>query len=111
MYCCGLGLQVLGSFEDHEGFDGVMLGTAGAGYHFEFTCAKGHAVQPTPTPEDLIVLYMPSEREWTDACGRMAGAGFRRIASFNPYWEIRGRTYEDCDGYRIVLQHAAWEPA
>jgi hypothetical protein len=35
-------------------------------------------------------------------------AGFRRVAPFNPYWEVRGRTYEDADGYRIVLQQAEW---
>jgi hypothetical protein len=26
-----------GRFEDHAGFDGVMLGEPGAPYHFEFT--------------------------------------------------------------------------
>jgi hypothetical protein len=36
MYCEGLGLRVLGCFEDHEGFDGAMLGRAGMKYHFEF---------------------------------------------------------------------------
>ena len=28
--------------------------------------------------------------------------------AFNPYWETRGRTYEDPDGYRVVLQQAEW---
>jgi hypothetical protein len=28
-----LGLSRLDAFEDHEGFDGVMLGVPGAGYH------------------------------------------------------------------------------
>ena len=26
MYCAGLGLELLGSFTDHEGFSGIMLG-------------------------------------------------------------------------------------
>lgn len=29
MYTQGLGLDVLGSFEDHDGFDGSMLGIKG----------------------------------------------------------------------------------
>jgi hypothetical protein len=29
MYQDGLGLEILGSFEGHSGFDGVMLGNAG----------------------------------------------------------------------------------
>lgn len=36
MYCRGLGLRVMGHFENHEGFDGVMLGFADSSYHFEF---------------------------------------------------------------------------
>jgi hypothetical protein len=36
-YLEGLGLNKLGSFENHEGFDGVMLGSPGAPYHLEFT--------------------------------------------------------------------------
>ena len=35
-YRDGLGLDVLSEFNDHEGFDGVMLGRKGAGYHLEF---------------------------------------------------------------------------
>jgi hypothetical protein len=38
----------------------------------------------------------------------MLAAGFRQVTSFNPYWDVRGRTYEDEDGYRIVLQNAEW---
>jgi hypothetical protein len=41
----------------------------------------------------------------------MLAAGFREVASFNPYWDARGRTFEDPDGYRTVLQNAAWTPA
>lgn len=108
MYCRGLGLRVVASFEDHDGFDGVMLGFDGAGYHFEFTHSRTHPVSPTPTVEDLAVLYLPSETEWTAACERMLAAGFRRVASFNPYWDERGRTFEDPDGYRVVLERAPW---
>ena len=108
MYCHGLGLRVVGHFEDHEGFDGVMLGNAGAGYHFEFTHHRARPIAPAPTPEDLVVLYIPGEAEWRAGCSRMLEAGFERVEPFNPYWEIRGRTYEDPDGYRVVLQQAEW---
>lgn len=30
--------------------------------------------------------------------------------SFNPYWDRLGVTFEDPDGYRVVLQRDAWEP-
>jgi catechol 2,3-dioxygenase-like lactoylglutathione lyase family enzyme len=109
MYCRGLGLRVVGSFENHEGFDGVMLGMEGAVYHFEFTRCRDHPVAPTPTPEDLVVLYMPVEAEWKARCESMRAAGFKPVAAFNPYWDILGRTYEDPDGYRLVLQQGEWK--
>jgi len=108
MYCRGLGYIVLGSFEDHDGFDGVMVGAQGSGYHFEFTRCRAHPVPPTPTAEDLAVFYVPDAAEWQGACARMFAAGFKAVAPFNPYWEARGRTFEDDDGYRVVLQNAEW---
>jgi hypothetical protein len=109
MYRRGLGLEILGSFEDHEGFDGVMLGRAGAPYHFELTRCREHPIEPAPTAEDLVVLYIPDEGEWRAACEAMLAAGFLRVASFNPYWDVRGRTFVDPDGYRTVLERAAWK--
>lgn len=111
MYCAGLGWSELGAFADHQGFDGVMLGIVGAPYHFEFTVCRAHPVAPHPTSEDLIVLYVPSREEWTRRCEKMHDAGFRRVPSSNPYWEVRGRTFEDPDGYRVVLECADWEGA
>ncbi len=108
MYCRGLGLTILGSFEDHAGFDGAMLGSRGSGYHLEFTRCHAHRVTPTPTAEDLLVLYIPDENEWQASCNSMLAARFKQVASFNPYWEVRGRTFEDPDGYRTVLQRAEW---
>lgn len=108
MYTHGLGLRVLGTFEDHEGFDGLMLGMPAAGYHFEFTRSRHHPVKPSPTVEDLAVFYIPAEAEWQAMCTRMLTAGFKPVAAFNPYWEARGRTFEDADGYRVVLERAGW---
>ena len=108
MYVEGLDLRVLGSFEDHDGFDGVMIGREGESHHFEFTRCRAHAVRPTPTHEDLVVFYVADSVEWQAACERMTHAGFAIVPSFNPYWDVRGMTFEDPDGYRVVLQNAEW---
>lgn len=110
MYCAGLDLSVLGSFTDHAGFDGVMLGRAGLSYHFEFTVWRAHPVVPQPSPDDLLVFYLPDAGAWQAGCARMLLAGFRAVAAFNPYWDQNGRTFEDNDGYRTVLQNSAWIP-
>jgi catechol 2,3-dioxygenase-like lactoylglutathione lyase family enzyme len=107
-YRDGLGFTVLGRFEDHDGFDGLILGHEGAPYHFEFTSAHGHRAGRAPTPDNLVILYMPDGAEWQAAADRMEAAGFPPVPSFNPYWDRHGRTYEDPDGYRIVIQNAAW---
>lgn len=108
LYCQGLGLQLLGRFENHLGFDGVMLGLPGADHHFEFTHCRAHPVPASPTAEDLAVFYIPDPAEWERACARMLTAGFKPVPSLNPYWELHGRSYQDPDGYHVVLQNAEW---
>jgi len=107
-YTDGVGLAKLGSFADHEGFDGVMLGVPGAPYHLEFTRRRGHSVGRAPTEDHLLVFYLPDQREWEAALNRMRAAGYEPVPSFNPYWDRAGRTFEDPDGYRVVLQNAEW---
>jgi hypothetical protein len=110
MYRDGLQLDVLGEFAEHEGFDGVMLGKRGAAYHLEFTVCRLHPVRPQPTHDDLLVFYIPDALEWQVYCERMLAAGFKRVVSFNPYWDQRGQTFEDSDGYRVVIEAAGWDP-
>jgi catechol 2,3-dioxygenase-like lactoylglutathione lyase family enzyme len=107
-YRDGLGFEVLGSFEDHEGFDGVMLGHRGSPYHLELTRRRGHEAGRAPTQDNLLVFYLPEAGAWQEAVERMRGHGYEPVRSYNPYWDERGQTFEDADGYRIVLQRAAW---
>ena len=107
-YQQGLGFALLYRFEDHDGFDGIMLGHEQAPYHFEFTRARGHVAGRAPTPDNLLVFYFPDSEEWQAAVGRMRDAGFAPVPAFNPYWDREGVTFEDPDGYRVVFQKAAW---
>jgi catechol 2,3-dioxygenase-like lactoylglutathione lyase family enzyme len=107
-YTEGMDLIVLGSFENHEGFDGVMMGLPGAAYHLEFTRKNGHRAGHAPTQDNLLVFYFPDKPEWLAALERMSKAGYESVPSYNPYWDRWGLTYEDPDGYRMVLQNASW---
>lgn len=107
-YRDGLGMELLGRFEGHDGFDGVMLGREGAPYHFEFTRARGRQAGRAPGDDNLLVFYLPDDSEWRAAIARMRGAGFHPVPSVNPYWDRDGLTFEDPDGYRVVLQRADW---
>jgi catechol 2,3-dioxygenase-like lactoylglutathione lyase family enzyme len=107
-YRDGLGFEVLYQFTGHEGFDGVMLGHKGAAYHLEFTRKAGHTAGRAPSAENLLVFYLPDAEHWQRAVARLEGQGYKAVTSFNPYWDEKGKTFEDPDGYRVVLQHASW---
>ena len=107
-YCDGLGFKILFRFEDYDGFDGIMLGTPDTPYHLEFTLCRGHKAGRSPTQDNLLVLYLPDVEVWKAAVDKMKKVGFAPVPSFNPYWDQDGFTFEDPDGYRVVLQNAAW---
>lgn len=107
-YCNGLGFDVIWEFKDHEGFDGLMCGLENMGYHLEFICKHGHKVGKAPTQDNLLVFYLPDTDTWDRAIGKMKAAGYEPVKSFNPYWDVKGKTFEDPDEYRVVLQNAAW---
>jgi len=104
-YRDGLGLKESGRFQNHDGFDGVMLGSERAPYHFEFTSCRGHKAGEAPTKDNLLVFYLPDTNQWNAAVDRMRSHGYAPVPSFNPYWDRQGLTFEDPDGYRIVLQN------
>ncbi len=107
-YRDGLGFEVLGEFKDHDGFDGVMLGRKEAAYHLEFTRKKGHKAGRALTEDNLLVFYLPDAGTWKSAVARLEHAGYKAVKAFNPYWDKKGKTFEDPDGYRVVLQNASW---
>jgi len=106
MYREGLSLMVVAQFHGHDGFDGVVLGRPGLGYQIEFTRQEGHPAGRSPTKDNLLVFYHPDRGDWEVACARMDAAGFKLVESWNPYWDDQGRTFEDPDGYRVVIQNA-----
>ncbi len=109
MYCRGLGYKIIASFNDHAGFDGTILGIDSHNYHLEFTHCRGHSAGKAPTEDNLLVFYVPDKVQWLERCMAMESAGFLRVNSFNPYWDVSGKTFQDIDGYRVVIQNEAWQ--
>jgi prolyl oligopeptidase len=108
MYIDGLGFERLSEFINHDGFDGVILGLRSHSYHLEFTHCRGKIAGKAPTKDNLLVFYVPDKSEWLQICTDMKRAGFSCVESFNPYWDISGKTFEDVDGYRVVIQNEKW---
>ncbi|SFG43497.1 VOC family protein [Pontibacter chinhatensis] len=103
-YCQGLGLRRLGGFENHNGYDGVMVGLPGLGYHLEFTQHQHGSPCPAPTKDNLLVLYIPDRPSINTIVERLERMGYPAVEPENPYWKAKGATtIEDPDGWRLVL--------
>ncbi|MGM9949628.1 MAG: VOC family protein [Lysinibacillus sp.] len=104
-YCEGVGLQKIGSFEGHQGYTGIMIGLPDAGYHLEFTQHVDGSPCPAPTKDNLLVLYIPDLKTIQRIAANLHAMGYPEVEPENPYWEEKGVTIEDPDGWRIVLMN------
>ena len=102
-YSEGLGLEILGSFKDHDGYSGVMVGLPGREYHLEFTKHEHGSPCPAPTKDNLLVFYIPDTVAIETIVARLSAMGHTPVEPENPYWRKQGLTFEDPDGWRVVL--------
>ncbi len=107
-YTEGLGFEVLAAFEDHDGFDGVILGHPTWSYHLELTRRRVHPAAVAPTDEDLLVFYIPYLPSWKAWTERLRAAGAPETTNANPFWHAHGVTFQDPDGYGVVLYNDAF---
>ncbi|MFI8198231.1 VOC family protein [Streptomyces sp. NPDC085942] len=108
-YTEGLGLSVLWRTAERVPgeHDLLMLGPAGGAWHFELTHDPDHPLEPTPTVDDLFVVYLGKPVD-PALIYRLTEAGGTRVPAHNPYWDEHGATVTDPDGYRLVLCSRTW---
>ncbi|WP_298468496.1 VOC family protein [uncultured Psychrobacillus sp.] len=104
-YHKGLGLKIIGSFKDHDGYNGVMIGLPNKLYHLEFTAHKDGSPCPSPSKDNLLVFYIPQKLVLDTLVNQLIDMGYLTVSSENPYWEKNGVTFEDPDGWRVVLMN------
>ena len=106
-YGATLGLPVIGSFEDHDGHDGVIFGLPDASRQLEIL--RTDETIASPTAEDQLVIYLGTAERVEELAARMRGAGHEPRVSPNPYWERTAAVcFVDPDGYWLVLSPEAW---
>ena len=103
-YRDGIGLPEVGGFRDHDGYDGVFLALPGSGAHLELTAGGSHGA-PMPHPESLLVLYLGDDHAVQAIAARI---DLDPVDPANPYWAEHGLTFEDPDGFRVVLVPERW---
>ncbi|MFE7776938.1 VOC family protein [Streptomyces sp. NPDC057445] len=109
----GLGLSVVWRHDatDEAGEPGehalLMVGLPDADWHLELVHDAAAPVEPRPTEEDLLVIYLDGQVP-EELVARLEEHGGKRVPSPNPYWNEWGVTVEDPDGYRLVLCVRGW---
>lgn len=104
-YRDGLGLKEIGSFTGHAGYSGVMMGLPGNSYHLEFTEHEEQTACTAPSKDNLLVFYVPDGDAINRVALRLRRMGYEPVPPENPYWLERGLTFEDPDGWRVVLMN------
>ena len=84
-----------------------MLGPAGGQWHLELTAGTREVIAPSPTPEDLLVIYLAAPVS-EDLIASAVEHGGTVVPSLNSYWDVGGVTVTDPDGYRVVLTQRSW---
>jgi catechol 2,3-dioxygenase-like lactoylglutathione lyase family enzyme len=102
-YVDALGCARLGAFEDHEGFDGLIVGAADASWQVEFVREHGATAPAAPTEEHLLVFYVADRAALAAREAVLRAAGHAPVAPRNPYWLRHGLTFADPEGYRVVV--------
>lgn len=99
-----LGLQLLGGFEKHNGYDGIFLGNPNENWHLEFT--KSDQIITFNFGEEAILIFYPNTKiEFEIIHQNIKNHSIKIIEAKNPYWNENGILFLDPDGYQIVVSH------
>lgn len=95
-----LGLENLGSFNDHDGYEGVFIGNQH--WHVEFTVSAEPPVHHADE-DDLLVFYCDNKTEFDGLIAKLKAHHVQEVVAKNPYWTQNGKTFLDPDGFRVVI--------
>ncbi len=102
-YRDGIGLNVIGQFEDHDGYDGVILGMPDVQTQLEFTQHIEGSPGDAPSNDNLTVFYIEEEHVIQAIVQRLNKMGYSDVPPENPYWVDKAITIPDPDGWHVVL--------
>lgn len=96
------GLEVLGRFENHSGYDGVFLGYPSADWHLEFTQST-EQVKHAFDEDDCLVFYPTTTSAFNAIFSTIKEKQITPIKAKNPYWNENGICILDPDGYTVII--------
>lgn len=99
-----LGFELLGSFENHDNYNGVFLGFPNADWHLEFTTSDTKAIHQFEE-DDILVLYPETKNSYDLLLQNVENNNVTLVNPKNPYWIENGKMFLDPDGYRILISN------
>jgi len=99
-----LGLEILGGFENHNGYDGIFIGKPNENWHLEFT-KSNETVSFNFGEDDILVFYPNTKLEFELIHQNLKANEVQTIKAKNPYWNENGKMILDPDGYRIIISN------
>ena len=101
-YCEVLGLKVVGSFQNHEQYNGVFLSYENCNWEIEFTQSASLA-NHKPDDDDILVLYPTTTQHYSEILNKINKQGVEILKSKNPYWNQNGVLIKDSEGFNVVV--------
>lgn len=99
-----LDFEILGSFENHQGYDGVFIGKKNLDWHLEFT-KSDEIIKFNFNEDDALVFYPTSEEEYNKIIKSLKIGKIDNVTAKNPYWNENGKMILDPDGYRVIISN------
>ena len=97
-----IGLDFLGEFKNHSGYDGVFIGKKNLGWYLEFT-QTSELVDHKFDEDDILVFYPETQFEYNSILDKITNNKVIISIAKNPYWQVNGITINDPDGHSVVI--------
>ncbi len=95
-------LDVLGEFNDHDGYDGIFLGKENENWHLEFT-TNHNKVNHHFNEDDYLVFYPNTLKDHQLILDAISKHKIPEIKPHNPYWVKNGIAIKDPDGLVVII--------
>ena len=96
--------ELLGSFENHNNYDGIFIGKPMLDWHLEFT-KSNEIVNFNSGEEDYLVFYPENKSENDKILENISKNNIEFISPKNPFWNENGKVILDPDGFGMIISN------
>lgn len=97
-----IGLDFLGEFKNHSGYDGVFIGKKNLGWHLEFTQSI-ELLDHKFDEDDILVFYPETEFEYNNILDKITNNKVIISIAKNPYLQVNRIKIIDPYGHCVVI--------